>query len=346
MSAPIDRVVVPPNAEGRPLVVVQAPRRRFSTWLLMLILLMSVALNLILFSAWHSYFGYAEGVVERFHSGDAVTTDRIALITVEGTIMPPFTGHVLKAIEQASKDDNVKGVVLVVDSPGGLVADSNEIYHALRKLETEKHKPINVSMKRLAASGGYYVSMGAGPEGVLFAEPTCWTGSIGVILPHYDVSGLAEKLGVKEDSLKTGPYKDTLTLFKPVSEVDKKLWMEILDEMLDRFLDVIAGSRKGLDVKKIREMATGQVFTAKQAKERKLVDQIGFLDDAIKSLKERLNLKTVRVVSYETPPNFFERLVSSSESAAKPEMRWNAILESAVPRAYYLFTSLPGIAPR
>ncbi len=345
MSAPIDRVVVPPNAEGRPLVVVQAPRRRFSTWLLMLVLLMSVAFNFILFSAWHSYFGYADGVVERFHSGDAVTADRIALITVEGTIMPPFTGHVLKAIEQANKDDNVKGVVLVVDSPGGLVADSNEIYHALRKLETEKHKLINVSMRRLAASGGYYVSMGAGPEGAIFAEPTCWTGSIGVILPHYDISGLAEKVGVKEDSLKTGPYKDTLTLFKPVSEVDKKLWMEILDETLDRFLEVIAGSRKGLDVKKIREVATGQVFTAKQAKERKLVDQIGFLDDAIKSLKERLNLKTVRVVSYETPPNFFERIVSSSESAKLEDAAGTPYFSRRCPTLLPLDVSSPGIAP-
>jgi protease IV len=259
--------------------------------------------------------------------------------------MPPFTGHVLKAIEQAEKDDNVKGVVLVVDSPGGLVADSNEIYHALRMLETDKHKPINVSMKRLAASGGYYVSMGAGPDGVIFAEPTCWTGSIGVILPHYDVSGLAEKVGVKEDSLKTGPYKDTLSLFRPVSETDKKLWMDILDETLTRFVDVIAGSRKELDAKKVRELATGQVFTAKQAKERKLVDQIGFLDDAVKSLKERLHLTKVRVVTYETPPGLLERLVSSSESA-RPEARWNAILEASVPRAYYLFTTLPGIAPR
>ncbi len=102
--------------------------------------------------------------------------------------MPPFTGHVLNAIKQASRDDSVKGVVLVVDSPGGLVADSNEIYHALRQLDTDKHKPINVQMKRLAASGGYYVAMGAGPDGVIFAEPTCWTGSIGVILPHYDIS--------------------------------------------------------------------------------------------------------------------------------------------------------------
>jgi protease-4 len=92
-------------------------------------------------------------------------------------------------------------------------------------------------------------------------------------------------------------------------------------------------------------MATGQVFTAKQAKERKLIDQIGFTEDAVKSLKERLKLSAARVVSYETPPNFLERLVSSSE-AARPEARWNAVLEASVPRAYYLFTSLPGIAPR
>ena len=148
-----------------------------------------------------------------------------------------------------------------------------------------------------------------------------------------------------EDSLKTGPYKDTLTLFRPVSEVDRKLWDEILGETLDRFLEVIAGSRKGLDVKKIRDMATGQVFTAKQAKERKLIDQIGFLEDAIGSLKTRLQLSKVRVVSYEAPPNFLERLVSSSESS-RADARWSALLESAVPRAYYIFTALPGIAPR
>jgi protease-4 len=343
MNVPSDRAMnsVP---DGRTVVVVQPPRRRFGTWILFLVLLVSVVFNLLLFSLFNTYFSTGEGVVERFHSGDAETTDKIALIAVQGTISPPFTGHVLNAIKHAEMDDKVKGVVLVVDSPGGLVADSNEIYHALRKLETEKHKSINVAMKRLAASGGYYVAMGAGPDGVIFAEPTCWTGSIGVILPHYDISKLADTIGIKDDSLKTGPYKDTLSLFRPVSETDKKLWGEILDETLDRFLEVIAGSRKGLDSKKIREMATGQIFTAKQAKERKLIDQIGFVDDAVKSLKDRLNLDKVRVVSYEAPPNFIERLISSSESA-KPEARWNAVLEAAVPRAYYLFTSLPGIAP-
>jgi protease IV len=342
MNVPGPHPVNPPP-DGRTVVVVQPPPRRFGTWLLFLVLIVSVAFNFILFQAYNSYFSDGEGIVEKFYSGDAEATDKIALISVEGTISPPFTGRILAAIKHAAKDDKVKGVVLVVDSPGGLVADSNEIYHALRKLDTEKHKPINVAMKRLAASGGYYVSMGAGPEGVIVAEPTCWTGSIGVILPHYDVSGLAEKIGVKDDSLKTGPYKDTLSFFRPVSDADKKLWDVILGETLDRFVEVIAGSRKGLDAKQIRDLATGQVFTATQAKERKLIDQIGFLDDAIKSLKERLKLGKARIVSYETSQTLIERLISSSESA-RPESRWNAILDAAVPRAYYLFTSLPGIS--
>ncbi len=299
MNVPIQQGVAtgPPTESGRgPLVVVQqaAPRRRWRTWLLFLVLLISVGFNLLLYSAYHTYLGAGEGVVERFYSGDLAAPDKIALVYVEGTITPPFTGHILKAVEQAETDDHVKGVVLVVDSPGGLVADSHEIYHELRKLNTERHKPIYVSMRRLAASGGYYVSMGAGPDGVLFAEPTTWAGSIGVIIPHYDAAGLADRVGVKDDSLKTGKFKDTLSLFRPISPAEKDLWKPILDDSLDRFVQVIAGSRKMLDVKQIRELATGQIFTSNQSKEKKLIDKIGYLDDAIEALKTKLQLSHVR----------------------------------------------------
>src|SRR5580658_3122114 len=129
MSAPSDRSI----PADRPVVVVQAPRRRFTFWLLMLVLLISVAFNLMLYSAWHTYFGYGEGVVERFHSGDPLATDKIALVAVEGTIIPPFTGHVLDASKPASRDDSGKGLVLVVNSPGSLLPDSEEVYHGLRE---------------------------------------------------------------------------------------------------------------------------------------------------------------------------------------------------------------------
>ena len=329
----------PAQAPRGPLVVVQqAPRRRWRTWLLFLVLLISLAFNFILYSRYHTYLGLDEGVNERFHSGDLMAVDKIAVISVEGTISPPFTGHIMKAIQQARTDDHVKGVVLVVDSPGGLVADSHEIYHELRKLEEEKHKPIYVSMRRLAASGGYYVAMGAGPEGLLFAEPTTWAGSIGVIIPHYDISGLADKLGVKEDSPKTGHYKDTLTMFRPVSQADKDLWKPILDESLDRFVHVIAESRKTLDVKQIRDLATGQIFTSTQAKDKKLIDKIGYLEDAIEALKTKLQLKQVRVVKYESSQSLLETLLSGRTAVSPPQSSFNALLEAAAPRAYYLFS--------
>ncbi len=334
----------PAQAPRGPLVVVQqAPRRRWRTWLLFLVLLISVAFNLILYSRYHTYLGLDEGVNERFHSGDLTALDKIALIYVEGTISPPFTGHIMKAIQQARNDDHVKGVVLVVDSPGGLVADSHEIYHELRKLDEEKHKPIYVSMRRLAASGGYYVAMGAGPEGLLYAEPTTWSGSIGVIIPHYDISGLADKLGVKEDSPKTGKYKDTLTMFRPVSQADKELWKPILDESLDRFVHVIADSRKTLTVNQIHDLATGQIFTSTQAKDKKLIDKIGYLEDAIEALKTKLQLKQVRVVKYESSQSLLETLLSGRASVPSPQSSFNALLEAAAPRAYYLFSSAPGL---
>jgi protease IV len=349
MNVPIQQGVVtePPSTGNRgPLVVVQqaVPRRRWRTWLLFLVLLISVAFNFILFNAYHSYLGTGEGVLERFHSGELTATDKIALIYVEGTISPPFTGHILKAVEQAGRDEHVKGVVLVVDSPGGLVADSHEIYHELRKLNQDHHKPIYVSMRRLAASGGYYVSMGAGPDGLLFAEPTTWAGSIGVIIPHYDVSGLADKLGVKEDSPKTGKFKDTLTIFRPVSEAEKELWKPILDDSLDRFVKVIADSRKSLDVKQIRELATGQIFTSNQAMEKKLIDKIGYLEDAIDALKSKLQLKNVRVVRYESSQTLLETILSSRSAVSPPQSQLGALLESTVPRAYYLFSTAPGLA--
>ena len=329
---------------GRPLVVVQQqPPRRWRTRFLFFLLVVSVIFNFVLFSAYHAYLGTSSGMSERYESGDLDSNDKIALIQVEGTIMPPFTGRVLKAIEQAGKDDEVKGILLVVDSPGGLVADSQEIYHGAPQPGRDHHKMIYVSMKRLAASGGYYVAMGAGPSGVIFAEPTTWTGSIGVILPHYDISGLAEKVGVKEDSLKTGPLKDTLSMFRPVSEADKKVWNVILDESFNRFKTVIADSRKMLDIKSINELATGQVYTAEQAKAKKLIDEIGYQQDAIQALKTKLNLPHARIVKYESPPGVLEMLISSRDSS-HIESNWKALLESAVPRAYYLFTTIPGLA--
>jgi protease-4 len=103
--------------------------------------------------------------------------------------MTPFSDRVIKTIKKVRDDKDVKGVLLAVDSPGGTVTNSHQIYHELKKLAEQK--PVVVSMGSLAASGGYFVAMGAGPKGKIFAEPTTWTGSIGVIIPHYEVTEVA-----------------------------------------------------------------------------------------------------------------------------------------------------------
>lgn len=320
---------------------VQGFFRSWSTRLLMFALATSILFNVSFFAAYSEYMASAEPPQERFHSGDATASDRIAVISVEGTIMPPFTERLLKQIDHAGKDDKVKGILLVVDSPGGLVADSHEIYHRLKQLEAKK-KTIYVQMKRMAASGGYYVSMGAGPEGRIFAEPTTWTGSIGVIIPHYDVSKLADKFGIASAPLKTGEFKDALSPFRELTQRERQLWEGILDQSFQKFIKVIDDNREGLDADGVKALATGQIYTADDALANKLVDQIGYEEDSLQALKDKLGLKSVRVIKYHTQVTVIEQLLGSMQ-AKPPVDPWKIMMEASVPRAMYLCSWLPAL---
>lgn len=325
-----------------PQIVVNVPPqggsyfRAWVTRLLFSFLLLSIFMNFALLS---SDSEIDAGTQEEFVSGDRSSADRIVKIEATGTIMPPFTERIIEMVEQARDDDNVKGVVLVIDSPGGLVADSHQIYHRLKQLSATK--PVYVSMKRIAASGGVYIAMGAGEKGRIFAEPTTWTGSIGVIIPRYDLSGLAEKFGVKSDSLTTGPFKDSLNMFKPLSEADRELWGEIMEDSFDRFVKIVAEGREGLDEETVRtKLATGQVFTAGQALENGLIDGIAFDDEVVDRLQEDLGLSSVRVVEYTFTPTLLDILMGNVQ-ARDPEVLWKKSLESTVPRAMYYCSWLP-----
>jgi len=231
----------------------------------------------------------------------------------------------------------VKGVLLAVDSPGGFVADSHQIYHALQKLT--KKKPVYVQMKRMAASGGYYISMGAGPQAKIFAEPTTWTGSIGVIIPRYDVSALAEKFGVGSEPLKTGEFKDSLNPFRPLSENDRKLWANIMDQSFQQFMSVIDENRDTLDAAQVKTLATGQIYTAQDAVENGLIDQIGFEEDALAALQSKVGLSQARVVTYEHPAGLLDLLSMSSKAQATNP--WRAMLEASVPQALFYASWFP-----
>lgn len=305
--------------------------RSFGRRLLIGFLLASIILNLLLLlSAGMQTVGDVNGVPTKFHSGDKAATDQLAIINIAGTIMPPFTERWRKQITAAMEDDRVKGVLLVVDSPGGLVADSHQIFHDLQKLKQKK--PIYVAMKRLAASGGYYVAMGGGTDTKIFVEPTTWTGSIGVIIPRYNASELAERVGVKVEPLTTGPLKDTLSPFRDLTDQERSVWKAIMDDSFDRFVKVIHENRAPLSEADVRALATGQIYTANQAIENGMADEIGYEEDALVALAKAAGLTTYKTVEYTSPTTFLDVFLGSANVPASP---LEQLLDAATPKALY-----------
>lgn len=325
----------------RTIVVQQPATSRWLTWLLGLLLAGSILLNVLLLLAVVSGSGSTDGPTEKFVSGQR-GNGKLAILEVSGTIMPPFTERWLKTIETIQNDESIDGVLLRVDSPGGLVADSHQIYHALLQLREKAQLPVYVSMARIAASGGYYIAMGAGPEARIFAEPTTWTGSIGVMIPRYDVSALGEKIGVTSAPLTTGPYKDSLNPFKELTAGEQQVWEEIMTDAFDQFKEVINDGRANLDEAAISQLATGQVYTADQSLANGLVDELGFEDDALEALATKLGLTDPEVVKFEYPPTLTELLLGRLDPprVASP---WEMLLEAGVPRAMYFCGWNPGV---
>jgi protease-4 len=337
-------VFTPGSKGGSPPQTILVQTQTHSAWrgwlvkLLLAALGLSVIVNFGLYAAYRQYFSNSEPPRERFDSGSATATEKIAILKIEATIMPPFTERLIRQIDHVADDKNVKGVLLVIDSPGGLVTDSHQIYHRLQKLQ--KVKPVYVQMKRMAASGGYYIAMGAGPEGKIYAEPTTWTGSIGVILPRYDMHKLADQYGVASVPLKTGPFKDSLNPFRVMTDEEHQLWAGIIDQSFQKFITVIDDNRTALDRDGVKALATGQIYTADDAIANKLIDEIGFQEDSLEALKEKVGLKNPRVVSYETPSTLMDLLLGSAK-AQQASDPWKAFVESTVPRAMYYCSWLP-----
>lgn len=329
---------------GTQTVVIQNQKSSIAFWLVLAALVMSIGLCIVLFFALAGSLALSgaeiptDSVIENYESGNEFSSEKVAIIDIVGAISPPLTGRVIHQAEHAAEDDDVKAVLLRVDSPGGFVADSHQIYHKLKQLSDLK--PVYVSFGRLAASGGYYVAMGAGPDGKIFTEPTTWTGSIGVIIPHYEADQLAEEWGVEFKPLTTGPYKDALSPFKDLKDDELAVWNEILDDAFVRFRGVIEDNRSQMTPKMVLEAATGQIFTAGQALERKLVDAEGFEEDALETLLADHGLEDAHVVRYGTPPTLFDVLsgsVEMNEPRALGESLRKRLATVMTPQPLYLF---------
>jgi protease-4 len=205
---------------------------------------------------------------------------RIGIVEVKGTIggegpQGADADKIVKLLKKYEKDDDIKSIVIRVDSPGGSVAPSQEIHDAVKRIKAKKK--IVVSMGGLAASGGYYISA---PADRIYAEPGTLTGSIGVIFMHFNVRGLLEWAKIDETTLKAGKYKDTLSPFRPLQETDREEIQSISDDVYGQFVKAVAEGRS-IPEAKVREIAEGRIYTGNRAKQLKLVDELGGLDDAV-----------------------------------------------------------------
>jgi protease-4 len=205
---------------------------------------------------------------------------RLGIVEAKGTIGEAAPSgvdadKVVKLLRKYEKDDDIKAIVLRVDSPGGAVAPSQEIHDAVKRIKAKKK--VVVSMGTLAASGGYYISA---PADRIYAEPGTLTGSIGVIFMHFNVRGLLEWAKVDQTTLKTGKYKDTLSPFRPLHDTDREEIQGLSDDVYGQFVQAVAQGRN-LPESRVREIAEGRIYTGKRAKELKLVDELGGFDDAV-----------------------------------------------------------------
>jgi protease IV len=286
-------------------------------------------------------------VQEKFFSHNAYGKNKVVILPIEGIILETDDGFVKRAIDTAMKDPQVKAIVLRVDSPGGSVSGSDYIYHHLCKLVKDKQIPIVVSMGSIAASGGYYVSMAVGHEpDTIYAEPTGFTGSIGVIIPHYNLSGLL-KDKVEDDSIASNDLKKMGSITRPMTDAERKIFNDLVEENFEHFKSIVRSGRAKFekDPGALNKLATGQIFTAEQAAKNGLIDKTGFIEDAVDRAIELAGLEKnqVRVVRYKPEASLASALMGG-QSHASANVDLKALLEMTTPRAYYLASWMPALA--
>ncbi len=257
------------------------------------------------------------GLVETELSRDSwLARDKIALIDVSGIIANAPARQLLsqgehpvslllEQLDKARRDRFVKGVILRINSPGGTVVASelmhDEIIH-FRK----SGKPVIAVMMDVAASGGYYIACACDE---IVAHPSTITGSIGVVMRMFDLSGTMNMIGLKSDAIISGTLKDAGSYFRTMRPEERLLFQQIVNEMYERFIDTVVAGRKQLDEPAVRRLADGRVYTATQALEAGLIDRIATLREAVEITKRRIGSERIRLVTYHPPsayhPNYY-----------------------------------------
>jgi len=273
---------------------------------------------------------YTEEVIE-----DGPRSAKIAIVSIDGIIDEKQAQEVYWQLKEARADKAVKGVIIRVDSPGGTISGSDQIHNEIMKYRDDTNQPAVAFMQGVAASGGYYSSVACNE---IIAEPTAITGSIGVIMEYLVLQQLLEdKLGINPIVVKAGSKKDWPSPFKiPTDEQLQYMQQRIIDPAYDRFVKVVVDGRSGLTETDVRRLADGSIYWADKALEEKLIDGIGYLDNAIEETKSLAGVKKAQIVEYKKPFSIADLLSAKTNVSLKIDRR--TLYEISVPQALYLWT--------
>ncbi len=248
--------------------------------------------------------------------------EKILVISINGVIsnspkesflrsMPSMVEETVAQLRKAEKDENIKSLLIKVDSPGGTVTAGDMLYHEILAYKERTGVKIVVSMMGTAASGGYYVSL---PADTIIAHPTTITGSIGVIIMQPDLTGLMDKIGVDIRVSKSGHNKDMGSPFRPATEEEQKMLKDVTDDLSRRFLFLVEKHR-GLDEAVLSEVATARIYLAEDAKSLGLIDDIGYLSDALEEARNIAGLPDdAKIVVYRRTKYPDDNLYNSATS--------------------------------
>lgn len=247
--------------------------------------------------------------------------------------------RVREILEKAAEDKSIKALVLRVNTPGGTVTSSDMIYHEITEFKKKNKLKVYALVMDLAASGGYYIAQSAD---TIIAHPTSLIGSIGVIVVKVNLAGLMDKVGVSWEVVKSGDKKDFLSPFRPLTDEERKLFQETIDAYHARFLNTISRSRPVLRRDQLEILADGRVFTAEKAKEHKLIDRVGYLDEAREFIKEELGIKEFSLITYHRSGEYKTNIYSGPTGPQNINLfNMNLNLLPDTPEPHFMYLWMP-----
>lgn len=273
-------------------------RKKIPSWVKAIIIVLTIVLGLFILGAGCS------SIFSNTPSNQVITDfgyDYIGTIYIEDTIDEYGSGlynhqYLLNAIDAMMEDDENKGMILYVNTPGGSVYASDELYLKIKEYQDVTGRPVYSSMQSQATSGGYYISASCDK---IIANRNSWTGSIGVTMGSFiDVSELLNDLGIKTTTITAGDNKAMGSNVEPMTEEQKEIFQSLVDESYEQFVEIVANGRN-MSIDKVKTLADGRIYTAKQALENGLIDKIGTYEQAIADMKKTYNLEDVEVENFQ-----------------------------------------------